>query len=377
MRRHFLDNARGALVLLVVLYHAVYLLNGVGVISNVAIAGIPQLDALLYGCYPWFMVCLFAIAGASARYALERQSSVTQESLADMVARLSPSVVGVASVQDGRQGIGSGVIVSENGYILTNHHVAAQGSDVALIFADGSREPARAVWSSAALDLAILKAEGTFTAASMGSVADVRVGEEVVAIGTPLALQFQHTVTGGIVSALNRTLQVPSEGSAAFMEQLIQTDAAINPGNSGGPLLNARGEVIGIITVRVEEAAGIGFAIPIDIARPIVRHFMEDGEYTTPQLGAYLFDSEIARYYDAASTMTTGLYVIDLTPGGAAQRAELRTGDIILEADGRTCDTLLDLRYALLSHKVGEALTLTVAREGERLTLSPVLTAQR
>ena len=309
--------------------------------------------------------------------ALERQSSVTQESLADMVARLSPSVVGVASVQDGRQGIGSGVIVSENGYILTNHHVAAQGSDVALIFADGSREPARAVWSSAALDLAILKAEGTFTAAKMGSVADVRVGEEVVAIGTPLALQFQHTVTGGIVSAINRTLQVPSEGSAAFMEQLIQTDAAINPGNSGGPLLNARGEVIGIITVRVEEAAGIGFAIPIDIARPIVRHFMEDGEYTTPQLGAYLFDSEIARYYDAASTMTTGLYVIELTPGGAAQRAGLRTGDIILEADGSTCDTLLDLRYALLSHKVGEALTLTVAREGERLTLSPVLTAQR
>lgn len=327
-------------------------------------------SAALFACTP----------GADAPQntpALERQSATAQESLADMVSRLSPSVVGVASVQDGRQGIGSGVIVSENGYILTNHHVAAQGSDVALIFADGSRKPARAVWSSAALDLAILKAEGAFTAAKMGSVADVRVGEEVVAIGTPLALQFQHTVTGGIVSALNRTLQVPSEGSAAFMEQLIQTDAAINPGNSGGPLLNARGEVIGIITVRVEEAAGIGFAIPIDIARPIVQHFMEDGEYVTPQLGAYLFDSEIARYYDAASTMTTGLYVIDLTPGGAAQRAGLRTGDVILQADGRVCDTLLDLRYALLSHKVGETLQLTVSRDGEMLTLLSVLTAQQ
>ena len=120
-------------------------------------------SAALFGCTP----------GADAPQntpALERQSATAQESLADMVSRLSPSVVGVASVQDGRQGIGSGVIVSENGYILTNHHVAAQGSDVALIFADGSRKPARAVWSSAALDLAILKAEGTFTAAKMGSM---------------------------------------------------------------------------------------------------------------------------------------------------------------------------------------------------------------
>ncbi len=309
---------------------------------------------------------------------IERQSSVAPESLADMVERLSPSVVGVASVQDGRQGIGSGVIVSEDGYILTNHHVASQGSEVALIFSDGSRESARAVWSSAALDLAILKAEGSgYTAAKMGSVEEVRVGEEVVAIGTPLALQFQHTVTGGIVSALNRTLQVPSQGSSAFMEQLIQTDVAINPGNSGGPLLNARGEVIGIVTVRVEEAAGIGFAIPIDIARPIVRHFLEDGQYVTPQLGAYLFDSEIARYYDAASSMTTGLYVIDVEPAGAAQRAGLRTGDIILSADGRTCDSLLDLRYALLTHKVGQQLELTVVRDGQTRTVAPVLTASR
>lgn len=209
----------------------------------------------------------------------------------------------------------------------------------------------------------------------MGSVEDVRVGEQVVAIGTPLALQFQHTVTGGIVSALNRTLQVPSGRSTAFMEQLIQTDVAINPGNSGGPLLNQRGEVIGIVTVRVEEAAGIGFAIPIDIARPIVEHFLADGSYVTPKMGAYLFDSEIARYYDANSTMTTGLYVIDVEPGSAAQSAGIQTGDILLRADGRECKTLLDLRYVLFSHKVGETLELEVQRGGEILHLTPKLTA--
>lgn len=307
---------------------------------------------------------------------IRRQAAGETESLADMVARLSPSVVGIATRQNGQQGIGSGVIVSADGYILTNHHVAAEGAEVTLIFADGTKELASAVWSSQALDLAIVKArEGSYPAAAMGSVEDVRVGEQVVAIGTPLALQFQHTVTGGIVSALNRTLQVPSGRSTAFMEQLIQTDVAINPGNSGGPLLNQRGEVIGIVTVRVEEAAGIGFAIPIDIARPIVEHFLADGSYVTPKMGAYLFDSEIARYYDANSTMTTGLYVIDVEPGSAAQSAGIQTGDILLRADGRECRTLLDLRYVLFSHKVGETLELEVQRGGEILHLTPKLTA--
>ena len=307
---------------------------------------------------------------------IRQQAAGEAESLADMVARLSPSVVGIATRQNGQQGIGSGVIVSADGYILTNHHVAAEGAGVTLIFADGTKELASAVWSSQALDLAIVKArEGSYPAAAMGSVEDVRVGEQVVAIGTPLALQFQHTVTGGIVSALNRTLQVPSGRSTAFMEQLIQTDVAINPGNSGGPLLNQRGEVIGIVTVRVEEAAGIGFAIPIDIARPIVEHFLADGSYVTPKMGAYLFDSEIARYYDANSTMTTGLYVIDVEPGSAAQSAGIQTGDILLRADGRECRTLLDLRYVLFSHKVGETLELEVQRGGEILHLTPKLTA--
>lgn len=307
---------------------------------------------------------------------IRQQAAGEAESLADMVAHLSPSVVGIATRQNGQQGIGSGVIVSADGYILTNHHVAAEGAEVTLIFADGTKELASAVWSSQALDLAIVKArEGSYPAAAMGSVEDVRVGEQVVAIGTPLALQFQHTVTGGIVSALNRTLQVPSGRSTAFMEQLIQTDVAINPGNSGGPLLNQRGEVIGIVTVRVEEAAGIGFAIPIDIARPIVEHFLADGSYVTPKMGAYLFDSEIARYYDANSTMTTGLYVIDVEPGSAAQSAGIQTGDILLRADGRECKTLLDLRYVLFSHKVGETLELEVQRGGEILHLTPKLTA--
>ena len=303
----------------------------------------------------------------------QAQTMQGEETLADMVERLSPAVVGIANVQDGKQGIGSGVFVTTDGYVLTNHHVAAAGNEVVLIFSDGAKQSACTVWSSKALDLAVIKAEGNFACAALGSVESVRAGESVIAIGTPLALQFQHTVTRGIVSAVDRTLQVPSEGSTAFLEQLIQTDTAINPGNSGGPLLNAKGEVIGIITVRVEEAAGIGFAIPIDIAKPILQHFIAEGSFTAPKLGAYLFDSEIARFYDENSTMTAGLYVIGIEPNS---RAGLREGDILLSADGRTCRTLLDLRYQIFAHRVGEKMALRVLRGAESLDISVRLAAE-
>ena len=306
----------------------------------------------------------------------QAQTMQGEETLADMVERLSPAVVGIANVQDGKQGIGSGVFVTTDGYVLTTHHVAAAGNEVVLIFSDGAKQSARTIWSSKALDLAVIKAEGNFACAALGSVESVRAGESVIAIGTPLALQFQHTVTRGIVSAVDRTLQVPSEGSTAFLEQLIQTDAAINPGNSGGPLLNAKGEVIGIITVRVEEAAGIGFAIPIDIAKPILQHFIAEGSFTAPKLGAYLFDSEIARFYDENSTMTAGLYVIGVEPNSPAERAGLREGDILLSADGRTCRTLLDLRYQIFAHRVGEKMALRVLRGAESFDISVRLAAE-
>lgn len=216
---------------------------------------------------------------------IRQQATGETESLADMVARLSPSVVGIATRQNGQQGIGSGVIVSADGYILTNHHVAAEGAEVTLIFADGTKELASAVWSSQALDLAIVKAKGgSYPAAAMGSVEDVRVGEQVVAIGTPLALQFQHTVTGGIVSALNRTLQVPSGRSTAFMEQLIQTDVAINPGNSGGAAAQpARG---GDRHRHRARGGGRGHRLchpPSTSPGPIVEHFLADGRTSRPR----------------------------------------------------------------------------------------------
>lgn len=266
------------------------------------------------------------------------------------------------------RGTGSGFIISSDGLILTNAHVVNGADEITVRLTDDREFRGKVLGLDTQTDIAVVKINAKdLPYVRLGNSDNVKVGEWVAAIGSPFGLT--NSVTAGIVSAKSRNL--PDENLVPF----IQTDVAINPGNSGGPLLNQRGEVIGIVTVRVEEAAGIGFAIPIDIARPIVEHFLADGSYVTPKMGAYLFDSEIARYYDANSTMTTGLYVIDVEPGSAAQSAGIQTGDILLRADGRECRTLLDLRYVLFSHKVGETLELEVQRGGEILHLTPKLTA--
>ena len=183
------------------------------------------------------------------------------------------------------KGIGSGVVVHPFGYILTNDHVAGGNpSSISVVFSDGTELEGRTLWSDPTLDLAMAKveAENDLVYAPLGNSEDLAIGETVVAIGTPLALQFQHTVTSGIISGLNRTVKIPTNLGENFMEDLVQTDASINPGNSGGPLVNIRGEVIGINTVKVTRAEGIGFAIPIDVAMPIIRHFVEEGEFVTP-----------------------------------------------------------------------------------------------
>lgn len=297
-----------------------------------------------------------------------------------VVRDVSPAVVGIETLTRGNEGlvtaIGSGVIVHETGYVLTNHHVAGTAEHIQLVFSDGSRKVARRLWSDAALDLAMLKIEGVHQSARLARSQDIVVGETVVAIGTPLTLQFQHTVTSGIVSAVNRMLNVPSgaDKGESFLENLIQHDASINPGNSGGPLLNLSGEVIGINTVKVTQAEGIGFAVPVDIARVILDHFIADGEYVTPYVGVFAIDGDMALYYDDSLIVKEGLVVINVDPEGPAAEAGIAQGDVLLFADNAVMDTMLDLRIAVMRHKVGETTELTVRRDGREYQAHVTLT---
>ncbi len=304
--------------------------------------------------------------------------------IAMVVKELSPSVVGISTKQISREnlfsgqetveGVGSGVIVHSKGYILTNDHVAGGADEIRVILHDGKELEGEVKWTDPTLDLAIVKVEGEgLPAAKLGESERLLVGEPVIAIGTPLGLQFQHTVTAGIISALDRTVQVPTELGENFMEDLIQTDASINPGNSGGPLINLSGEVIGINTVKVTSAEGIGFAIPIDVAKPIISHFVEDEEFVTPYIGIVGFDKVMASYYKRDGRLEDGVYVVDIDPRGPAYKAGIRVDDVITRINDRRVTKMLGLRTAIYSYHVGDTVRVTVTRAGQEKTFDMTL----
>jgi len=312
-----------------------------------------------------------------------------EEIIAKVTGDVISSVVGISTsryvegdaYQQGKlvEGIGSGVIIDSRGYILTNDHVAGGNPDsLTVIFHDGKQRDGQTVWSDPAIDLAVVRINGndTYDAAPLGVSANLKIGQTVLAIGTPLGLQFQHTVTAGIISALDRTVQVPTDMGENFMEDLIQTDASINPGNSGGPLIGLNGTVVGINTLKVNTAEGIGFAIPIDVAAPVVDHVRRDGTYETPYLGVVGYDKEIACYYKQCEDLMSGVYVGELDPRGPAAKAGVRGGDVITRIDGGPITKMWEMRKAVYSHKIGEQMALSVHRGGQDQEMTVTLEAK-
>lgn len=300
----------------------------------------------------------------------------TQNSSTDVSSaanKVIPTVVGIVStsVQKGLlgqnkkvQGVGSGVIIDNSGYILTNNHVADSNSkNITVSLYDGREVKGTTIWSDESLDIAIVKVnENNLPTATLGDSKLVKIGETAVAIGNPLGLKFERTVTAGIISALNRTIEV-SEGN--FMEDLIQTDASINPGNSGGPLINTRGEVVGINTVKVTSAEGIGFAIPINIVKPIINKIKTNGSFKTPVIGIKGFDKEVASYY--GYSLDSGIYVYNVASSGLAAKAGIKEGDVISAVNGNPVNTILDLKEVLYGN----------GSDPVKLTIKDVLGTQR
>ncbi len=301
-------------------------------------------------------------------------SSSQKTNFEEIVSLVAPAVVGISAVYDGIESVGSGVAIAEGGYVLTNNHVVEDSSSITVYYANKTSGRASLVWRDPAMDLAVIKTTVDMPYLQAGDSSVVQTGEDVIAIGTPLTLQFKHTVTKGIISATNRTVELENEdGSTSYLQNLFQHDASINPGNSGGPLINSSGEVVGINTLKVSEAEGIGFAIPIEVALPVVSHILEDGKYETPYLGMFGLDSEIALFY-GRTLNKTGVYVVNLDPSGAIAKAGINKEDIITGLDNFEIKTMLDLRTAVYNYKVGDTVELTFLREGVERKTSLTLT---
>lgn len=288
------------------------------------------------------------------------------------------SVVGITSVevqqyffsQQEVEGVGSGVIIDSNGYILTNSHVVADGNakSVDVLFENGDKKPAKVLWNDSTLDLAIVKVDATgLPVATLGDSDNLEVGEIVVAIGNPLGLEFQRSVTSGIISGLHRSVQVSSNN---VIEDLIQTDASINPGNSGGPLLNSKGEVIGINTAKIKSAEGLGFSIPINEAKAIVEEVVKNGSYKTVFIGiSGISVEDYQARLGVKLTADKGVIIIQTSENTPASRAGLLNGDIITKIDNTEIDNMSKLKKALYRYKQGDKATLTIIRNNSEVKI--------
>ncbi len=293
--------------------------------------------------------------------------------------KAAPSVVGVSTSVELRnsffygtsiaQGIGSGVILTEDGYILTNSHVVSDGKaqEVSILFSDGEEASAELLWYDSTLDLAILKADRSgLTPMEIGSSESVQVGDKAIAIGNPLGLELQSTLTSGYISGLNRSITFENGNT---MDGLMQTDAAINSGNSGGALLNASGQLIGINTAKNSVAEGIGFAIPIDTAKPVIDSIIASGSFKTPILGFQGYDyATFKRMNQITDGPDEGAIVMDVVPGTPAAQ-QLQRYDVIIAIDGTKIENMGTLKKVLLSKKAGESVSLTVYRNNEEVTV--------
>jgi len=268
--------------------------------------------------------------------------------------------------------VGTGVIVDESGYILTNSHVVNDGDtkSVTVSLYDGSDVEGTVLWNDSTLDLAVIKIEdtGDLVAADLGDSDTVNIGAYAAAIGNPLGLEFERSMSQGIISGLNRSIQVSDGSKTTTMEGLMQTDATINSGNSGGPLFNSKGQVIGINTAKASSGEGMGFAIPINVAKPIVEQVKASGNYERPYIGISGISLQEQQQYSSDVLKEQfgtdkGIYVASVSANGGAAAAGLQQGDVILKVNGVEVGTMNKLNQELVKSAIGDTVTLTVMRD--------------
>ncbi|WP_101841919.1 S1C family serine protease [Halobacillus sp. Marseille-P3879] len=313
--------------------------------------------------------------------------------ITEVVEEVTPSVVGVVNLQsqsnfwdeqngsEEEAGVGSGVIYKKEGgeaYVVTNNHVINGASEIEVVLSDETRVPAELIGGDVFSDLAVLKMsdEHVTKVADIGSSENLKVGEPAIAIGNPLGLQFAGSVTKGIISGKQRAIpqDFNNDGQEDWQAEVIQTDAAINPGNSGGALINVEGQLIGINSMKVAQSSveGIGFAIPIDSALPLIEELEQDGQVSRAFIGIEAYGlnevptSEWENTLNLPDDVEGGLYIRSVSQMSPASKAGLEQLDVITELDGEPVEDIIDLRKYLYEEKdPGEELEVTYYRDGE------------
>lgn len=298
------------------------------------------------------------------------------KSIVDMIEEETQSVVGISKLKSAggsifsnnteeQLGLGTGVIVSPKGYILSNSHVTGEKHSVCYVTLDtGVTYDGKVVWSDSDLDLSITKINAKdLKSVNLANSDLVKPGETVFAIGNPIGFEFRRTVTSGIISATNRTIKIEEGDNKSYMSNLIQTDATINPGNSGGPLILSNGDVIGINTVKISSAEGIGFAVPINVVKRIIKSFDETDDFKEAFIGILAYDREVIPYLEGFNaSFERGIYVVQITPNGPASQTDLRESDIINSIDGIEINTMIKLREFVYGKKPGDVIRLEITR---------------
>ena len=338
--------------------------------------------------------CVYISFTTEKNYASEYTAELTsvtnkteEKDISTLIENVNNAVVGISRIadkgttiflQDGASNLGLGT-VSNDGYIVTNQHVSGEKNSTCYVTLEsGKTYKASVVWADVDLDLSIIKINvNNLDYLILGDSDKIKIAEQVYAIGNPIGFEFQRTVTSGIISGLNRTIKIEEDGKTSYMEDLIQTDATINPGNSGGPLINKNGEVLGINSVKITSAEGIGFAIPINIIKPIIEQLVSNGEYITPTLGMFAYDKDIVPYINQELTqnikLDTGIYVADVIRNSPAERSGMKRGDILLEIDGIKLEKMSELRTYIYSKKVGEKVNIKYIRGNKEYQISITL----
>lgn len=353
---------------------------------------------ILIVCFIVLAYCVYVSITTEQEYASEykaepistKQTIEEEADISDLIEEINHSVVGISKIknkgstiflENGSQdlGLGTGFIVSEDGYIVTNEHVSGSKNGTCYVtLEDGRNYKATVVWADSDMDMSIIKINvDNLSYLKLGDSDKIKVAQPVYAIGNPIGFEFQRTVTSGIISGLDRTIKLEEDSKSYYMEDLIQTDATINPGNSGGPLIDKEGNVLGINSIKITSAEGIGFAIPINTIKPIVEKLKSDGEFNAATLGIFAYDKNVVPYINQELgknlNLDNGIYVADVIRNSPAEKAGIKEGDVLLEIDGISLDKMSKLRTYIYDKEVGDRIKIRYVRNNREQEVNATL----